>query len=121
MDLIHGPVEGHGHAGVSDVVSYIAIHEQRMAKVDKKPFEVSDPVHAYINHGRWVIDCECNGGGLTSPTFKLSCCFDCGRRYVNVVFPKNAKKIERELLKRRDQSNRNWHGESLRLLAKEKG
>ena len=118
-DCIHGPAEGHLHSGVSDVTSYLEVHSRAMGKKGKNVFEVDDPIDAYINHGRWVINCECNGGGLTSPTFKVSCCFDCGRRYTNVVFPNDAKKIEKELMKRREQHHRNWMGESLKVLTRE--
>ena len=115
-DIIQGPAEGHGHAGVTDLDSYIEIHDRRMAKAQKNVFEITEPVKAYINHGRWVIDCECNGGGLTSPDFKLSCCFDCGRRYLNIVFPKNARQVEATLLKRKLHTQRNWNGETVKLL-----
>jgi hypothetical protein len=120
MDIIEGPIEGHGHAGVTDLDSYLEIHSRRMAKMEKSISEVDESVTAYINHGRWVVNCECNGAGLTSPDFKISCCFDCGRRYVNIVFPKNAKKIENELLKRREATNRNWTDEPLKVLALER-
>jgi len=104
---------------VTDVTSYLEVHARAMVKKEKNVFEVTDPIDAYINHGRWVINCECNGGGLTSPMFKVSCCFDCGRRYVNIIFPQNAKKIEKALMKRREAHHRNWKGESLQVLASE--
>ena len=118
-NVIHGPAEGHQHAGVTDVASYLEVHSRAMIKKEQNVFEVTDPIDAYINHGRWVVNCECNGGGLTSPTFKVSCCFDCGRRYTNVVFPNDAKEIEKELMKRREQHHRNRMGESLKVLTRE--
>ena len=119
MNVIQGPIEGHGHSDVTDIASYEALHSSVMKKAEKEVFEIEEPVEAYINHGRWVVDCECNGAGFTSPAFKFSCCFDCGRRYMNIVFPKNPQKIEKELLKRREARNRNWTGESLQTLAAE--
>ena len=115
-ECIHGPVEGHGHSGVKDVVSYRTVHRVAMNKAEKNVFEIDEPREAYINHGRWVVNCECNGAGLTSINFKVTCCFDCGRVYTNVTFPKNAKKIEEALLLRREQTNRNWKGETLKAL-----
>ena len=119
MNVIEGPIEGHAHMGVVDKQSYLRCHEKAIQKSDQDVFEVTDPIDAYISHGRWVISCICNGAGLTSRSLKVSCCFDCGRVYTRIVFPRNAKKIEEELLKRRDQSNRNWHGESLQVLMAE--
>jgi hypothetical protein len=116
---ILGPVEGHGHSGVTDVVSYRSVHRLAMQKAEKNVFEIDEPREAYINHGRWVVDCDCNGAGLTSTTFKLTCCFDCGRVYTSVTFPKDAEKIEDALLKRREQAQRNWKGETLKAILSE--
>ena len=118
-NTIKGPIEGHGHSGVKDLESYLAVHKAMMTRAEKSLLEVSDPIDAYVNHGRWLINCKCNGGGLTSPLFKVSCCFDCGRVYTNVVFPSNAEAIEESLLKRNDDANRNWQGESLDVVTAE--
>jgi hypothetical protein len=108
MDKITGPIEGHGHAGVTDITSYKKVHASAMQAAEKDVFEVMSEVEAYISHGRWVVDCVCHGAGFTSPEFKVSCCFDCGRMYTSVVFPKQRKQIEEVLLSRRDKENRNW-------------
>ena len=118
-DHIEGPRDGHAHSGVTDTSSYRAVHTAVIERSEKKVREVSVPKQAYINHGRWVIDCECHGGGLTSPEFGISCCFDCGSVYKTVTFPKDYKKIERVLLKRSDKTNRNWSGETVDELSKE--
>tara|TARA_R110000824_G_scaffold18243_1_gene72602 strand:+ start:3286 stop:3660 length:375 start_codon:yes stop_codon:yes gene_type:complete len=122
MEKITGPIEGHGHSGVTDVGSYKEVHARAMKSAGKDVFEVSSDVEAYINHGRWVVDCSCNGAGLTSPEFKVSCCFDCGRIYTAITFPKQRKKIEDTLVLRRDKAHRNWTvGESLSSLDLGKG
>jgi hypothetical protein len=116
---IHGPIEGHKHSGVKDIESYRVIHMNAMKNAEKDTHEIDVPQDAYINHGRWVVDCQCNGAGLTSPSFKVSCCFDCGRVYTNITFPKQVKKIEEALVARYNQSSRNWKGESLQVLLNE--
>ena len=122
MERITGPIEGHGHSGVTDVKSYREAHAKLMKSAGKDVFEVSSEVEAYINHGRWVVDCSCNGAGLTAPDFKLSCCFDCGRIYTTVKFPEQRKEIEKILVARRDKVRRNWTvGESLKSLEREEG
>jgi hypothetical protein len=120
MEKITGPVEGHGHSGVTDLKSYKDVHSNAMKIAGKDIFEVVGDVDAYINHGRWVVDCVCNGAGLTSPDFGVTCCFDCGRVYTSVVFPRNRKKIEVVLLERKDKEQRNWKvGETLTNLKSE--
>lgn len=119
-DCIHGPCEGMAHAGVVDVDSYRKVHRQALMKNGKNVKENEADQVAYINHGRWLVNCrECNGAGLTSRTMKVSCCFDCGSVFTHVVFPKQAKKIETALLKRSDMASRNWTTESVETLMKE--
>jgi len=119
MNKIAGPIEGHGHSGVRDVESYRAVHTAAMKRAEKDTHEVEAPQDAYVNNGRWVVNCTCNGAGLTSPSFKISRCFDCGRVYTHITFPKEAKKIEEALTARHDQSSRNWNGETLQQLLDE--
>ena len=117
--IIEGPIEGHGHSGVIDIKSYRDVHLKVMQQGEKSIQEIDTQQEAYVNHGRWVVDCECNGAGLTSPSFKVSCCFDCGRVYTNIKFPQQVKKIEETLLARYNQTSRNWKGESLQVLLDE--
>tara|TARA_R110000824_G_scaffold8899_2_gene40379 strand:- start:1734 stop:2123 length:390 start_codon:yes stop_codon:yes gene_type:complete len=118
-DCIHGPVEGLKEMGVKDAKSYIEIHGATMKQGFKQVSEIVNEAKAYVNQGRWVINCACNGGCLTSPEFKLACCFDCGRVFRNVTFPVDAEKIEHELLKRKSRENRNWNGETVEQLERE--
>lgn len=117
MAIIQGPIQGHAHSGVKDVETYRTVHTDKMKNAEKNVYEIDTPRDAYINHGRWVVDCECNGAGLTSREFGLTCCFDCGRVYTEIIFPDNAQAIELLLLGRREQTSRNWNvGESLESL-----
>ncbi len=119
---IHGPAEGMKHAGVTDVDSYLSLHRNVLQEQQRVPQENSQERVAYVNHGRWVVDCntDCHGAGLTSPTFNVSVCFDCGTVYTNIVFPDNAAAIEAVLLKRPDMVHRNWsRPETIELLETE--
>jgi DNA-directed RNA polymerase subunit M/transcription elongation factor TFIIS len=61
---------------------------------------------AYINHGRWVIDCpNCNGGVLANA--EEVTCRDCGHTY-KVKFPEDKEQAE-QVMSHRSVVNQNWH------------
>lgn len=115
-DSIHGPCEG--YADVIDRESYRDVHQRAMQAKGERVLEMTASRAAYVNWGRWVVDCECNGSGLSDRTIKQARCFDCGRVY-NVTFPKRAAQIEKVLLERPDPSTRNWAGETVQALLDE--
>ena len=85
--------------------------------------ETSLPMQAYVNHGRWVIKCECGGAekAWEEGWFMCQSCFDAGHKhqYRRSVFPKDRLKIEK-LLEIRPIPNRNWYpGETLSQLRAE--
>jgi hypothetical protein len=114
-DCIKGPCEVMAYSGVTDRDTYLDAHRKI---VGKRAEENEDPRRAYINHGRWVVDCtKCKGAGVASREMQVSCCFDCGQIYTSVTFPRNASRIEAVLLKRSDPATRNWtSGETLKSL-----
>jgi hypothetical protein len=80
------------------------------------------PKTAYIDLGRWVIDCDCGAGNATDPEWGIACCFACGAVHVSVVFPEDRTEVERILLLRPESKTRNWkpqQGETAVLLAEE--
>jgi hypothetical protein len=90
-----------------------------MGQKRESPHVVSEPRDAYVNHGRWIVDCDCQGAGFASRAWKASCCFDCGAVFTGVKFPRNADQIEKALLKRQPV-NRNWkRGETIKGLLAE--
>ena len=96
-----------------------------MAKRRLVPLGMADvkPIQARVNHGRWIVDCECLGAELAFEEGEFMCLscfnFELGHKYRKVVFPKNRKKIEL-LLIGRPVANRNWSpGESLAKLKAE--
>lgn len=66
-------------------------------------------VLAYINHGRWVINCvACHKGVLTRPDWNLACCSECGAIYEGTItFPQDPR-IEQLLKLRPDRSTQSW-------------
>lgn len=96
-----------------------------MAKQQVKPMGDSEapPLKARVNHGRWLVDCECNGAELAwdEGVFMCLSCFNAGHehKYRTAIFPRNRKAIEL-LLMGRPVENRNWYpGESLAQLRAE--
>jgi len=83
----------------------------------------SPPLKARINHGRWVVDCECKGAELAwdEGLFMCQSCWNDGHgnQLRRVEYPRNHSKIEAILLVR-PIDNRNWYlGESLAKLEAE--
>ncbi len=72
------------------------------------PFEIYDgtTVLAYVNWGRWVADCACNGAELVAPNQEMVC-GSCGARNT-VTFPGSRTKIE-DALSQRKPVNQNWN------------
>ena len=79
-------------------------------------------VNARINHGRWLADCpndSCTNAILASKAQPFYVCIRCKGPAMHVVFPANAPEIEKELLRRPNTTNRNWHGQPVSELAEE--
>lgn len=78
-------------------------------------------VEAYVNHGRWVVDCPggCGNALVVSKDEPFYICHECGSRenegrWYFVVFPVEKQAIEAELLKRLERDgyrawSRNWY------------
>lgn len=82
-------------------------------------------VEAYVNHGRWVVECpDCAGAQLASlsdPRFMCNCCGNAGvgGAWRPVIWPKARQGIE-DLLEVRPPENQNWRpGETAKQLRAE--
>jgi hypothetical protein len=69
---------------------------------------------AYVNHGRWIVDCPCGGAECVTEDDKVFYCLSCGNAQVNgnfirVKFPNQVErdKFEKSLALR-PESLRNW-------------
>lgn len=71
---------------------------------------------AYVNEGRWLVDCVCNNGVAVHPDWGIGCCFSCGRIHDNITFPTNRADIENALMNRARVSRRNWTTETVEQL-----
>ena len=92
-----------------------------LEKRGKARREKRGQVRAYVNHGRWVADCECNAGiAVWLDAWYATCCLECGNEY-EVVFPdvEFMAELDRLLSLRVDVSTRNWTDESLESIAAE--
>lgn len=86
-------------------------------------FEDDAPLQAYVNHGRWILKCECGGAEKAWEEEKFMClsCLNSGHKhqYRKAIFPSNRTAIEAILIKR-PLANRNWLPvETLAQLRKE--
>lgn len=80
---------------------------------------------AYVNQGRWVVDCpDCHGAQLACSTDRRFMCVECANVVVGgvwrpVLWPRNAAAIE-EALASRLPVNANWFpGETVETLREE--
>jgi hypothetical protein len=75
------------------------------------------PVVAYVNHGRWVVDCECGDAGVVDPgqPDRGFFCFGC-YNIIHTGLPRRVAypvdevrgRVEALLLARPDLGTRNW-------------
>tara|TARA_Y100000310_G_scaffold2728_1_gene3534 strand:- start:3341 stop:3733 length:393 start_codon:yes stop_codon:yes gene_type:complete len=78
----------------------------------EQEFDNTSPsLNAYVNHGRWLIKCECNGAekAWEEEWFMCQSCFN-GKhkhKYRIAELPSKRKEIE-DLLNLRALPNRNW-------------
>lgn len=66
---------------------------------------------AYVNEGRWVADCpRCNGGIAVWAGMPDAACYDCGRIFSDIKFPKDRDRVraERVLSKRKSTRRMHW-------------
>jgi hypothetical protein len=81
--------------------------EDTLAQLGLTPYDGTDRL-AYVNHGRWVADCACNGGELVAPGERMLC-GSCGA-WNTVTFPgpKTRTNIE-AALQLRPPFHQNWY------------
>jgi hypothetical protein len=62
-------------------------------------------IEVFVDHGRWLAQCECGGAEYVTPEDPIFYCCSCGNENVNgaarrVIFPENKGEIETALLER---------------------
>jgi hypothetical protein len=87
--------------------------------------QTTDLLLAYVNHGRWVIDCPCGSAQLASREDPRFWCVECRNswalgKWVGVEWPNQAEDIEGLLLMRPSPKTQIWNpDESVLSLAME--
>lgn len=106
-------------------------HRAALARIGKELLVERSPsvnirgVNAFVNHGRWIAQCECGGAEVVDPKDPFFLCLNChndefGGRMRLVRFPADQRLVEAALLERKDPRTRNWRvGESIDRLRKE--
>ncbi len=81
---------------------------------DVELFVESEPLKAYVNHGKWLVKCECGGAEKMweEGVFFCQSCLNARHKhqYRHAIFPSNREKIE-QLLEIRPVPNRNWNNQ----------
>ena len=134
-----GTVRSHAHSTVQELVQAV-LHQRRRLNHHTPEPPAPDAVAsdsdegaeavAYVNHGRWVADCPspaCTGAELVDPQDPRFYCLSCynaafGGKWLRVRFPPERERqaIERALLARARERNRNWYpGETVEQLEEE--
>jgi hypothetical protein len=102
------------------IVERVADMKRAHGQLEATTFVVEEPVYAYVNHARWVIDCECGTGNLVVPGWRTAGCPACGALFTNVVFPPDIEEIEEVLEDRIREHHKNWFpGETVQKLKME--
>ena len=90
--------------------------------IKEQGYTDATPLKAYVNHGRWLVKCECGGceSAYEEGWFMCRSCLNGahGHKYRPLVFPKQRVKIEETLLPR-PLPNRNWTIETVTELRDE--
>jgi len=101
----------------------VIVPELGVLLIREQGYDEGPPLKAYINHGKWLVKCECGGCEKVWEEGWMMCraCLNTahGHRYRQTVFPRIRKAIEM-LLIQRPLANRNWQpGETLVQLKAE--
>jgi hypothetical protein len=115
LPVLGRPARTYGELIVATMTALGTAH--LVDKVLGAPDAAAPPVLAYVNHNRWMADCECGGAAVVDPENpdRGFFCFGCyniihtglPRR---VVYPDAEVRcgVERALLLRPDPAVRNW-------------
>ncbi len=99
-----------GSLRVQSVNDYRQWQAMSVALSNAKTWQSQEKAKAYVNFGRWLIDCVwCKKGVLTRPDWGVAFCATCGARYEQgmVIFPSDPR-IENALLLRPNPDTQHW-------------
>lgn len=108
-----------GHGNADDVVAFWQrfaaehgfVRDETGLRIPGNLVETTKPIEAYVNHNRWVADCEeCNGGIACWPEHPKACCLDCGTVFpIEFPDPDELQSAVETLEMRPDTGTRNWN------------
>ena len=108
-------VAGDVHQGARSLAEHLLTHAAQVAEARKRwprlrVHESLAPLAARVDHGRWVVDCECGAGNMTDPAWGAATCLACGAVHRCVTFPDGEMRlnVEHLLLARTETKTRNW-------------
>lgn len=111
--MIETVVQRLRHHKITSAEDYLRVATKQIAKLQQAGYDVAiheDPTtcHAYINYGRWIIDCACGAGNAVDPAFAFAVCVACGAIHRDIRYPADRAAIEATLSDRARAVNRNW-------------
>jgi hypothetical protein len=95
---------------VKNALDYRHWHQMVVTSKQGETWASPEGVVAYVNFGRWVVDCHwCKKGILTRPDWAFAGCAECGAYYEadKLTFPSDPR-IEELLRKRPDRDSQHW-------------
>lgn len=116
--IIQGPPQV---LGVPSPQAYLGRLVDALAHRSLTAWKAGDRLRAYVNHGRWLVDCPCGESCSTSPAWGMACCLGCGAIFEAIEFPPARMRQDIEhLFEPRTMAQRNWYWrESVEQLAAE--
>src|SRR5215210_1407773 len=112
-DRIERPRQVHGARSRREYIGFALAYGDRF-ELFTELHEASATPPAYVNHGKWIVQCPCAEGTpqgpnhpAADPEWRLAICLDCGALY-QPEFPHDIERIEAALLRRPDRLNRNF-------------
>lgn len=120
--MIQTPEHVHRAKSEADYRAQIseAMEKRRRSGFTDAVHEEMAPLLARVDHGRWIVDCECGAGNSVHPEWSFAGCMACGAIHLVVIIPPDWKAIEAALNNRKRDMHRNWTpGETLEQLHEE--
>lgn len=102
----------HGVRSFADLLKKQERELKKLTDYDGIPREARpnhQPKWAYVNWGRWVIDCDCGAGNAVDVTTRMAACLSCGLVHHAVRLPREHEAIEHALSRRTYAWNQNWN------------
>jgi len=115
--------QGFPRPGIPSYLEFVAIYWERDQRTPLPDVQrVNGEVQAFVNHGRWIVECPnglCTNALVVSSSAPLFICAECaskenGGAWYRVTFPSDRTAIEAMLVKRPAANpvravNRNWY------------